>query len=238
MIETHSLTKSFGTYRALDDVTLTFPAGTVTALLGLNGAGKTTLLRLIAGLDRPDRGEVTVSDRGVSDRAPFGEPRLVGVHLGPGALDPRHSVVRHLRWLAALSGVDAGRVDEVLEEAGLAAHRRARIRGLSLGARQRVAIAGVLLCRPRAVLFDEPLNGLDVPGIVWFRGLLRELGDAGCAVVVATHLLAEVVLSADRVVLLEEGRVRLDGPLDTVIPAGADPRDWLESTLLDCVECA
>jgi ABC-2 type transport system ATP-binding protein len=233
MIETRSLTKSFGVYQALDDVTVTFPAGTVTALLGLNGAGKTTLLRLIAGLDRPDSGEITVSDR-----APFGEPRLVGAHLGPGALDPRHTVVRHLRWLAALSGVDAGRVEEVLEVAGLAAHRCTRIRGLSLGARQRLAIAGALLCRPRAVLFDEPLNGLDVPGIVWFRRLLRELGDAGCAVVVATHLLAEVVLSADRVVLLEGGRVRLDGPLDTVIPSGAAQRDWLESTLLNCLECA
>jgi ABC-2 type transport system ATP-binding protein len=88
------------------------------------------------------------------------------------------------------------------------------------------------------VLFDEPLNGLDVPGIVWFRGLLRELADAGCAVVVATHLLAEVVLSADRVVLLERGRVRLDGALDTVVPGGAEPRDWLESTLLECVEYA
>ncbi|QZT64037.1 ABC transporter ATP-binding protein [Mycolicibacterium austroafricanum] len=229
MIETHRMAKSFGSKRALDDVTVTFPAGAVTALLGLNGAGKTTLLRLIAGLDRPDGGTVTVSGR-----APFGDPQLVGVHLGPDALDPRHTVARHLRWLAALAGVDDGRVAQVLEETGLSAKRRHRIGGLSLGARQRLSIGGALLCRPQALLFDEPLNGLDVPGIVWFRGLLRQLADTGCVVVVATHLLAEVVLSADRVILLEAGQPRVDGALADVIPAGAQPRDWLESTLLDC----
>ncbi len=183
MIETHSLIKSFGAKRALDDVTVTLPAGTVTALLGLNGAGKTTLLRLIAGLDRPDGGTVTVCGR-----KPFGDPRLVGAHLGPDALDPRHTVTRHLRWLAALAGVNGTRVGQVLEETGLSSQRRDRIATLSLGARQRLAVAGVLLCRPRAVLFDEPLNGLDVPGIVWFRGLLRQLADAGCAVEVVVEV--------------------------------------------------
>ncbi|BBZ34478.1 ABC transporter ATP-binding protein [Mycolicibacterium confluentis] len=233
MIETQGLTKTFGGSQALDRVTVTVPSGAVTALLGLNGAGKTTLLRLIAGLDRPDAGTVTLDGR-----IPFGDPQLVGVHLGPGALDPRHTVTRHLRWLAALTGVEAGRVDDVLEEAGLTPLRHRRIGALSLGARQRVAIAGALLCRPRALLFDEPLNGLDVPGIVWFRGLLRRLADSGCAVVVATHLLAEVVLSADRVLMLRGGRVHADGTLAEVVPAGADPRDWLESALLDCVACA
>lgn len=233
MIETQGLTKAFGGSHALDRVTVTVPSGAVTALLGLNGAGKTTLLRLIAGLDRPDAGTVTVDGR-----VPFGDPYLVGMHLGPGALDPHHTVTRHLRWLAALAGVEAGRVDEVLDEAGLAPLRGRRIGALSLGARQRVAIAGALLCRPRALLFDEPLNGLDVPGIVWFRGLLRRLADTGCAVVVATHLLSEVVLSADRVLLLQYGRVHADGTLAEVVPAGADPRDWLESALLDCVACA
>ncbi|MCK0174932.1 MULTISPECIES: ABC transporter ATP-binding protein [Mycobacteriaceae] len=232
MIRTHCLTRSFGTHRALDDVTVDFPAGAVTALLGLNGAGKTTLLRLIAGLDRADAGTVTVDDR-----APSGDPHLVGVHLGPGAMDPRHTVQRHLRWLAALAGVDDGRVEEVLDQAGLATHRGHLIGALSLGARQRLAIAGALLCRPAALLFDEPLNGLDVPGIVWFRSLLRDLADAGCAVVVATHLLSEVVLSADRVVVLADGRPRVDGALAGVVPVGADPRDWLESMLLDCAGC-
>ncbi|ANI39134.1 ABC transporter ATP-binding protein [Mycolicibacterium vaccae] len=232
MIETQHLTKSFGSKRAVDDVTVGFPAGAVTALLGLNGAGKTTLLRLVAGLDRPDAGTVTVSGR-----APCGDPRLVGVHLGPGALDPNHTVTRHLRWLAALAGAERSRVGEVVEEAGLTPHGRDRVGTLSLGARQRLSIAGALLCRPQALLFDEPLNGLDVPGIVWFRGLLRQLADTGCAVVLATHLLSEVVLSADRVVLLQGGRPRADGPLSEVVPAAAEPRDWLEDTLLDCVAC-
>ena len=232
MIETHCLAKSFGGNRALDDITVTLPAGAVTALLGLNGAGKTTLLRLIAGLDRPDTGRVTVDGR-----TPFGDPHLVGVHLGPGALNPRHTVTRHLRWLAAMAGVDAARVGEVLDEAALASRRGERIGALSLGVRQRVAIAGALLCRPRALLFDEPLNGLDVPGIVWFRDLLRRLAETGCTVVVATHLLAEVVLSADRVLMLQRGRVHVDGALADVVPAGAVPRDWLESTLLDSAAC-
>ncbi|MGP4058819.1 ABC transporter ATP-binding protein [Mycobacterium sp. 4D054] len=228
MIETSFLAKSFGSTLVLDGVSVELPAGTVTALLGLNGAGKTTLLRLIAGLDRPDRGTVTVNGR-----PPNGDPDQVGVHLGPGALDPRQTVVRHLRWLAALAGAAADRVTDVLEETGLYTQRRERIGALSLGARQRLSIAGALLCRPRALLFDEPLNGLDVPGIVWFRGLLRRLSDDGCAVVVATHLLAEVVLSADHVLLLDSGRPRVHGALDDVIPTGYEPRDWLESALLD-----
>lgn len=231
MIEVNCLTKTFGPNRAVDSVSLTLPAGSVTALLGLNGAGKSSLLRLIAGLDRPDGGTVTV--RG---RRPHGS--LVGAHLGPDAADPRHTVSRHLRWLAALAGVDADRVEAVLARAELSARRGDRIATLSLGARQRLAIAGALLCRPSALLFDEPLNGLDVPGIVWFRGLLRELAGAGCTVVVATHLLAEVVLSADRVVVLRDGRVDLDGALDAIVPVGSDPRDWLESALLAREDCA
>ncbi|EKF25237.1 ABC transporter family protein [Mycolicibacterium hassiacum DSM 44199] len=229
MIETVGLTRHFGGRRAVSDVTATFPAGTVTALLGLNGAGKTTLLRLIAGLDRPDSGTVLVNGRPAGS-----DPRLLGFHLGPDAMNPRHTVTRHLRWLAALSGVDAARVDTVLADTGLAERRRDRIDRLSLGMRQRVAIAGALLADPQALLFDEPLNGLDVPGIVWFRSLLRRLAEQGRTVVVATHLLGEVALTADRIVLLADGRVTESGDLDTLTPVGADPRDWLESTLLEC----
>ena len=118
--------------------------------------------------------------------------------------------------------------------AELAALRRTRIRALSLGLRQRVAIAGTLLCRPRVLLFDEPLNGLDVPGVLWFRGLLRELAADGATVVIATHLLAEVVLTAGRVAILQRGRLRIDGPLADLVPADADAREWLESTLMEC----
>ncbi|MCV7222162.1 ABC transporter ATP-binding protein [Mycolicibacterium elephantis] len=229
MIQTQGLAKTFGGRRAIDDVTADFPAGTVTALLGLNGAGKTTLLRLIAGLDRPDAGSVVVCGRHRRD-----EPGLLGVHLGPEAMDPRHTVLRHLSWLAALSGVQTARVEHVLAEVGLQDQRSERIGALSLGARQRLAIGSALLGEPRALLFDEPLNGLDVPGIVWFRGLLRRLADAGCAVVVATHLLGEVTLTADRIALLVDGRLQAVGELQQLAPVDADIREWLEATLLEC----
>lgn len=230
MIEISQLTKSFGGHRtAVDNVTAEFPAGSVTALLGLNGAGKTTLLRLISGLDRADGGTIAVCGR-VQSR----DPRLLGVHLGPDAMNPGHTVRRHLSWLAALSGIGPARVDAVLGETGLLDQRTVRIGRLSLGARQRLAIAGALLGEPRALLFDEPLNGLDIPGIVWFRCLLRRLAAAGATVVIATHLLGEVVLTADRIALLVNGRVRTLGALEQLIPAGQDTREWLEATLLEC----
>src|SRR5690606_14774201 len=121
VIEIIGLTKAFRGRRAVDDVSAEFPSGAVTALLGLNGAGKTTLLRLIAGLDRPDAGTIRIHARPSG-----GDPRLVGFHLGPDAMDPRHTVARHLRWLAALNGVDTGRVDAVLADTGLTERRRDR----------------------------------------------------------------------------------------------------------------
>lgn len=220
MIEIVGVTKEFGRRRAVDNVTLDFPAGSVTALLGLNGAGKTTLLRLIAGLDTPDRGTV--------------ETPSLGLHLGPAAMDPRHTVWRHMCWLAALSDIEAGSVSRVILETGLEVYRGARIGELSLGIRQRLAIAGTLLGDSGAVLFDEPLNGLDVPGIVWFRELLGRLADEQKTVVVATHLLGEVALTADRIAILDRGRLTAAGALGAVVPAGADRRQWLEQALMAC----
>ena len=228
MIEVVGLTKSFGSHRALDDVTITFPAGSVTALLGLNGAGKTTLLRLLAGLIRPDDGSIAVCGR-----RPGQDPRALGFHLGPAAMNPRHSVRRHLSWLAALSGISDARLDEVLTETELHTQASLRIDRLSLGMRQRVAIAGTLLADPQALLFDEPLNGLDVPGIVWFRSLVRRFAEQGRTVVVATHLLGEVALTADHVVVLSRGKMQAAGELAQMAPTGADTREWLEATLLE-----
>ncbi|MGE2731725.1 ABC transporter ATP-binding protein [Mycolicibacterium vaccae] len=219
MIEVAHLAKRFGPRTALDDVTVTFPAGTVTALLGLNGAGKTTLLRVIAGLERPSTGTVRVSG-------------TLGVHVDPAGLDPRHTVWRHLSWRAALTGLPAAAVHAALAEVGVAEQRGRRIADLSLGARQRLAIAGALLGDPAAVIFDEPLNGLDVPGILWFRNLLRRLAEQGKAVVLATHLLGEVVHSADRATILVAGRIDVSGPLGDLVPAGADHQHWLEQTLV------
>lgn len=233
MIAVDGLSKSYGRCRAVNDVTLSIPAGTVTGLLGLNGAGKSTLLRLIAGLESPDHGTVSIDGRAMRDvRDPI---RLVGAHFGPGLLDVRHTVVRHLRWLAALGGIGAGRVDAILAVAELTALRSRRIASLSLGARQRVAVAGALLGDPEVLVLDEPMNGLDVPGIVWLRKLLRDLADRGRTVVIASHLLADVVLSADRVVIMSEGGIAVDGPLAEVVPAGADPREHLERALTETI---
>ncbi len=229
MIEIVGLTKAFNGHLEVDNVTVEFPAGSVTALLGLNGAGKTTLLRLIAGLDTPDSGTVTVCGR-----RPAEDPRLSGIHLGPDAMNPRHTVERHLSWLAALIGIDTARTSEVLADVGLHDLRHQRIGRLSLGARQRLAIASTLLSEPQVLMFDEPLNGLDVPGIVWFRKLLNRLAADGRTVVVATHLLGEVALTADRIAVLEGGRLRATGELTQLAPSGVDTREWLESTLLEC----
>ncbi|MGB0971512.1 MAG: ABC transporter ATP-binding protein [Mycobacterium sp.] len=229
MIELTQVTKTFEARPAVSDVTVTFPTGSVTALLGLNGAGKTTLLRLIAGLDRPDQGTVSVCGQ-----RPSGNPQLVGAHLGPGVGNPRHTVWRHLCWLAGLAGTATAQAAEVLGETGLHSARSERIGGLSLGARQRLAIASALLCRPRAVLFDEPLNGLDVLGVVWVRNLLRQLADAGCTVVVATHMLGEVLLTADRIAILDGGRLRVTSSLQDAIPTHAEGQRWLESELMEC----
>ncbi|BBX15914.1 multidrug ABC transporter ATP-binding protein [Mycolicibacterium duvalii] len=219
MIEVCSLGKRFGTRPAVDDISVTFPAGTVTALLGLNGAGKTTLLRLIAGLERPDRGTVTLAGP-------------LGVHIDPAGLDPRHTVWRHLTWRAALTGLPTDAVRAALTQARMFDHRHRRIADLSLGARQRLAIAGALLGDPDALIFDEPLNGLDVPGILWFRDLLRCLADDGRCVVLATHLLGEVVHTADRATILRDGRIAFSGSLADLVPGDTDRQRWLEQTLM------
>jgi ABC-2 type transport system ATP-binding protein len=236
VIHVGGVSKSYGRCRAVGDVTLSIPAGTVTGLLGLNGAGKSTLLRLIAGLDAPDRGTVTIDGLRLRDvRDPN---RLVGAHFGPGALDTRHTVERHLRWLAALGGLEAGRVDTVLAMANLTALSNRRIAALSLGARQRLAIAGALLGDPEVLVLDEPVNGLDVPGIVWLRHLLRDLASRGRIVIIASHLLAEVVLTADRVVIMSAGEIAVDGSLADVVPFGVDPREHLEQQLTSGVGVA
>ncbi|OBF37830.1 multidrug ABC transporter ATP-binding protein [Mycolicibacterium peregrinum] len=230
MIEVRGLTKAFGNTPALTDVSASFPTGTVTGLLGLNGAGKTTLLRVIAGLQRVDSGTVTLCGNPIDHCA---EPmRMLGVHFDPMAMDPRHSAQRHLSWLAALGDVARGRIDDVLALVGLTELRHRRIAQLSMGARQRLAIASALLAEPRALIFDEPVNGLDVPGIVWLRELLRQLAAEGRTVVVASHLLGEVALTADRLLVMERGRVAAAGSLDEILPAGADPRQHLEALLL------
>ncbi len=176
-IDVHALTKEYGTRRAVDDLTFTVRPGRVTGFLGPNGAGKSTTMRLVLGLDRPTSGTATIGGHAY---ATFREPlRRVGALLDAGAAHGSRTARDHLRALAASNRVPARRVDEVLEETGIAAVARRRVRTYSLGMRQRLGIAAALLGDPEVVMLDEPSNGLDPEGIIWIRELLRRLAAEG-----------------------------------------------------------
>lgn len=194
MIEVHGLRVRRGAHSVLREVSLTVPDGAATYLLGRNGSGKSTLLQVIAGLIREDAGTVESSGR-------------IGLHLGPDTANPGHTVRRHLRWVAAGTGCVPGRVDEVIDEAGLSGVAAERIGILSLGWRQRVAIAAALLPASDCVLFDEPLNGLDIDASLWFRSVLAGLTARGASVLVASHHLDEARRTADRIAVLADGRI-------------------------------
>ncbi|AGP31921.1 ABC transporter ATP-binding protein [Corynebacterium terpenotabidum] len=229
MITTTDLTRSFGRRRPVTPVrgiTHTFPDACVSYVLGLNGTGKSTLLRLLSGVQRPTSGQVRVDGR-----APHAWPTpgtRIGLLLDSAAVSPSHTGRRHLRWIAAASGVSAADADRWLHRVGLDAVAGDPVAGYSLGMRQRLGIAGALLGEPHNVILDEPLNGLDVAGMLWLRGLLRSLAADGRCVIVASHHLAEVELSADEVVLLDGGSIIAAGDLATV----RGPHPTLEDAFL------
>ncbi|MEZ5210469.1 ATP-binding cassette domain-containing protein [Gordonia sp. (in: high G+C Gram-positive bacteria)] len=206
-IEVRRLRVDLGGRTVLHDVDLTVPGGELVYLLGRNGGGKSTLLRSVCGIVTPVSGEVLIDGTAVR-RLPSPGRRL-GMHLGTEPLHPGHTARRHLRWLAAGAGLDRHAVDDVLARTGVDRYGARRIGDYSLGMRQRLGIAAALLpvagsgSGDAALVFDEPLNGLDVEGIVWLRELLVGLAADGCAVLVASHLLGEVARSADRVVLID-----------------------------------
>jgi ABC-2 type transport system ATP-binding protein len=213
-LEVRELTKEFGPVTAVRDVSFTAPAGQVTGLLGPNGSGKTTTLRVALGLVRPSAGVALIG--GVPYQSLRRPRHTVGAMLEATGFHPGRRARDHLRVLAAAGGVPDRRVDEVLGQVGLAeaAGRQARrVRGFSLGMRQRLGLAAALLGDPRVLLLDEPANGLDPAGIAWLRGLLRELAGQGRTVVVASHVLGEVAQTADHVVIISAGRLRFAGPL-------------------------
>jgi ABC-2 type transport system ATP-binding protein len=209
-IELHSLTKRYGKSVAVDDLTFTVEPGRVTGFLGPNGAGKSTTMRMILGLDAPDSGTATIGGRPYRD---ISQPlRRVGALLEAKALHPGRSAREHLRYLAASQGIPEGRVDYVLGLVGLSDVATKRVGGFSLGMGQRLGVAVALLGDPGVVILDEPVNGLDIDGVRWIRELLRSLADDGRTVLLSSHLLAEVSVTADQLVVIQKGRLVANCP--------------------------
>jgi ABC-2 type transport system ATP-binding protein len=215
MITVHGLTKRYGERTVVDEVSFSLEPGTVTGFLGPNGAGKTTTMRMITGLVPASAGSALVDGR---PYAALPNPGAVmGTMLDAGAVHPGRTGRTHLRLLADALGVAAPRVDQVLELVGLSAAGRRRIRGYSLGMRQRLGIAGALLADPPVLMFDEPANGLDPEGIRWMRGLLRDHAARGGTVLLSSHLLGEVEHTVDRLLVIGGGRIVADGPVASLL---------------------
>ncbi len=217
MIRVRGLTKDYGDLRAVDHLDFDVEPGTVTGFLGPNGAGKSTTMRMVLGLDRPTAGTATVAGRRYREHpAPL---REVGALLDAGAVHPGRTGRSHLRIAARSNGIPMARVDEVLERVGLGDAGRRRIKGYSLGMRQRLGIAGALLGDPAVLVFDEPVNGLDLEGVRWIRSLFRQCADEGRTVFVSSHLMSEVQLIADRVVIIGRGRLVADATVGDLLGA-------------------
>jgi ABC-2 type transport system ATP-binding protein len=218
-IEVRDLTKTFGRVAALRGVSFTAPAGKVTGFLGPNGSGKTTTLRVLLGLVRPTEGAALIGG------VPYGRlarpRRSVGAVLESTGFHPGRRARDHLRVLAAAGGIPGRRVDEVLDQVDLASFADRRVRGFSLGMRQRLGLAAALLGDPPVLLLDEPANGLDPAGLAWLRGLLRRLAGEGRTIVVASHVLSEVAQTVDHVVIVSAGQLRFAGPLREIGPTNS-----------------
>ncbi|HTZ42350.1 MAG TPA: ABC transporter ATP-binding protein [Jatrophihabitans sp.] len=205
------LTKVFGTQRAVDELSFTVEPGSVTGFLGPNGAGKTTTLRMLLGLIEPTSGTATINGvRYASLPAPL---EAVGAALEASSFHPAHTGLQHLRIYCAAAGLPARRADEVLDLVGLRDAAKKKTKGYSMGMRQRLGLASTLLGDPRVLILDEPANGLDPEGIRWLRGFFRHLAGEGRTVLVSSHQLAEVQEVADRVVILNRGRLVRSGTM-------------------------
>ncbi len=205
MISVTDLSKRFGRKTAVDHLSFDVRPGAVTGFLGPNGSGKSTSMRCMLGLDRPDTGYTTFQGKPFTS---YDKPlREVGALLDAGYVHPGRSGRNHLRWLAASNGLAKQRVDEVLELVGLTAVGGQRVRTYSLGMRQRLGLAGVLLGDPHTIILDEPANGLDPEGIRWIRDVLLHLAGQGRAVLVSSHLLSEIALMANELIVIGQGRL-------------------------------
>jgi len=222
MIEARKLRKVYGHTVAVDGIDFQVKPGHVTGFLGPNGAGKSTTMRMILGLDLPTSGTVTVGGRRYQGTVwPLHE---VGALLDARAVHPGRSAYNHLHSLAAANGIARQRVDEVLDQVGLTSVARKRVGGFSLGMLQRLGIAGALLGDPGTLLFDEPVNGLDPDGILWIRTLMRKLAAEGRTVFVSSHLMSEMALTADHLLVIGRGRLLADTPLSELIARNSGER--------------
>ena len=222
MIEVEHLTKRFRSATAVDDLSFSVPRGRITGFLGPNGAGKTTTLRVLLGLALPTSGRASVAGKRYRElEAPL---KTVGAVLEASNYHPARSGRNHLRVLAAAGAHPPSRVDTVLDQVDLTDRADRRVKGYSMGMRQRLAIAAALIGDPEVLILDEPTNGLDPPGIRWVRELVRAQAAQGRAVLISSHLLSEVGQSVDDGVVIARGELRAQGPLDQVLGGGAQGR--------------
>ncbi|MFI8424669.1 ATP-binding cassette domain-containing protein [Streptomyces sp. NPDC085460] len=219
MIEAVGLTKRYGAKTAVYNLSFQVRPGVVTGFLGPNGSGKSTTMRMILGLDRPTAGHVTIG--GHPFRQLPNAPRQVGALLDAKAVHGGRSARSHLLSLAQLAGIPARRVDEVLGVVGLQDVAKRRSKGFSLGMGQRLGIAAALLGDPQVLLFDEPVNGLDPEGILWVRNLMKKLAAEGRTVFVSSHLMSEMALTADHLIVIGRGQLLSDMPVKQFISANS-----------------
>jgi ABC-2 type transport system ATP-binding protein len=223
VVTVRSLTKRFGDIVAVDDLSFSLEAGTVTGFLGPNGAGKTTTLRLLLGLAKPTAGEALVFGRRYRD---LEDPaRRIGAVLESNDFHPGRTGRNHLRVLAAAAKIPVGRVDEVMVLVELEAAADRRVRTYSLGMRQRLGLATALLGDPQLLVLDEPANGLDPAGVYWLRGFLRRFAEQGRTVLVSSHMLAEAALTVDEVVIIDHGHLVATGRLGKLTQGGRTLED-------------
>ncbi|GAA3232045.1 ABC transporter ATP-binding protein [Oerskovia jenensis] len=219
MIEARGLTKRYGPKTAVDGISFTVQPGQVTGFLGPNGAGKSTTMRMIMGLDRPTAGSVTVNGKPyVAHRSPLTE---VGALLDAKAVHTGRSAYNHLLAMAATHNIPKTRVQEVIEMTGLQSVAKKRVGGFSLGMGQRLGIASALLGDPKTLILDEPVNGLDPEGVLWVRNLARYLASEGRTVFLSSHLMSEVALTADHIIVIGKGRIIADAPVKDIVDGGA-----------------
>ncbi|WP_027501290.1 ABC transporter ATP-binding protein [Rhodococcus sp. UNC363MFTsu5.1] len=236
MIEVRGLTKEFGPTKAVDDLTFTVKPGMVTGFLGPNGAGKSTTMRMILGLDKPTAGTALIDGKPYHDlKQPL---RTVGALLDAKWVHPNRSAKAHLQWMAASNGIPMSRVDEVLRLVGLTEVAGKKAGGFSLGMSQRLGLAATLLGDPKVLLFDEPVNGLDPEGIVWIRKFMQRLAAEGRTVLVSSHLLSEMALTAEHLVVIGRGRLISDTTVKQFVDRSSESTVRVRSPQLDALRSA